>query len=144
MKEKNNSIFRCYLRMWAKIFNYKGTSSGAEYWGPFIIQMFVFVIDACIIISAWVVYEDPTIRMILLLPICIALFYLFISFVPWASLTVRSFRGGEKIFWSTVLILVLLIGLTIQTHFCCKVIGNEFIDYVNGDVYSDPGLPMDW
>lgn len=128
MDKKDVNFFSAQIKLWARIFDYKGTSTRKEYWFPFILHVLIGLVACINIISSWLFvifmggefmttfatighYAGLIIGGILLL-------YLALSIIPWIALTVRRLRDAGKSGWWVLLLLVFGIGHVILFALC--------------------------
>ena len=110
------NFFSAQLKLWARIFDYKGKSSRKEYWFAFILEAVLF---ALAFVNVTLSFIPVLIVHYLFLVIGLLIFlYLFVSIVPWISLTVRRLRDGGKSVWWALLMLVVGIGNVILLFIC--------------------------
>ena len=128
MEKKDANFFSAQLRLWAGIFDYKGTSTRKEYWFAFLFHAILGILAFfCMLISSGIlllqVFLDAYILLtivhyILLIPAILIFFYLVISIIPWIALTVRRLRDAGKSGWWTFLLLFVGIGHIILLFLC--------------------------
>ena len=128
MERKDANFFSAQTRLWAGIFNYKGTSTRKEYWFAFlfhailgILAFFGMLLSLGIfllqdVLDAYVLLT--VIHYILLVPAVLIFIYLVISIIPWIALTVRRLRDAGKSGWWTILLLFVGIGHVILLFLC--------------------------
>ncbi|MBP5564516.1 MAG: DUF805 domain-containing protein [Lachnospiraceae bacterium] len=110
------NFFSAQLKLWARRFDYKGTSSRKEYWFAFILEAVLF---ALAFVNVTLSFIPVLIVHYIFLVIGLLIFlYLFVSIVPWISLTVRRLRDGGKSVWWALLMLVVGIGNVILLFIC--------------------------
>ncbi len=130
------NFFSAQLKLWARIFDYKGTSSKKEYWFAFIFHVIIgalvcfnlFISAISIILLDY--NFDSSVRLIgniihyaFLVLALIKLAYLIIAVIPWIALTVRRLRDAGKSAWWTLLLLVFGIGHIVLFIICATASG---------------------
>lgn len=150
---KDVNFFTAQLKLWARIFDYKGKSTRKEYWFPFILHAILGLLVFCdlaisILFTFLMIGNDGVfvaavhyIFLILALPL---MFYLTLSVIPWISLTVRRLRDAGKSGWWTLLLLFFGIGHIILFIFCAagSAIVGLFAPELNspGCIYGPPEM----
>ena len=90
------NFFSAQLKLWARIFDYKGKSSRKEYWFAFILEAVLF---ALAFVNVTFSFIPVKIVHYLFLVIGLLIFlYLFVSIVPWISLTVRRLEMVVRVY----------------------------------------------
>ena len=130
---KDVNFFTAQIKLWTRIFDYKGKSTRKEYLFQFILHVIIGLLAiACIGSSAfsliftgynfdWHIQGLAKIIHYAFLVVSIPLMaYLIISIIPWISLTVRRLRDAGKSGWWTVLLLVFGVG-HIFLFFLCSL-----------------------
>ena len=153
MKKKDVNFFSAQLKLWARIFDYKGTSTRKEYWFAFlfhailgILAFFGMILSACIFLLQDMLDASillSVVHYILFIPAVLIFLYLCISIIPWISLTVRRLRDAGKSGWWTILLLFVGIGHIILLFLCAlgsAVAGISFFaaNNVPTSVYGPP------
>ncbi|MCR4930264.1 MAG: DUF805 domain-containing protein [Lachnospiraceae bacterium] len=128
MEKKDVNFFSAQIKLWARIFDYKGTSTRKEYWFPFILHALIGLVAFINLLSSglFVIFmKDWNFRTFatvghyigLILGV-ILLAYLALSTIPWIALTVRRLRDAGKSGWWVLLLLVFGIGQIIILFLC--------------------------
>ena len=153
MERKDANFFSAQIRLWAGIFNYKGTSTRKEYWFAFlfhailgILAFFGMLLSSGIFLLQEFVDESillNIIHFILLIPAVLIIIYLVLSIIPWIALTVRRLRDAGKSGWWTILLLFVGIGHIILLILCAlgsAVAGVAFFaaNNIQPSVYGPP------
>ena len=153
MERKDANFFSAQKRLWAGIFNYKGTSTRKEYWFAFLFHAILGVLAffGMLISSAIFLLQDfldasillNIIHFILLIPAVLIIIYLVLSIIPWIALTVRRLRDAGKSGWWTILLLFVGIGHIILLILCAlgsAVAGVAFFaaNNIQPSVYGPP------
>ena len=153
MERKDANFFSAQIRLWAGIFNYKGTSTRKEYWFAFLFHAILGVLAffGMLISSAIFLLQDfldasillNIIHFILLIPAVLIIIYLVLSIIPWIALTVRRLRDAGKSGWWTILLLFVGIGHIILLILCAlgsAVAGVAFFtaNNIQPSVYGPP------
>ena len=153
MEKKDANFFSAQIRLWAGIFNYKGTSTRKEYWFAFlfhailgILAFFGMLLSSGIFLLQEFVDESillTILHIILLIPAVLILIYLGLSIIPWIALTVRRLRDAGKSGWWTILLLFVGIGHIILLILCAlgsAVAGVAFFaaNNIQPSVYGPP------
>ena len=153
MERKDANFFSAQIRLWAGIFNYKGTSTRKEYWFAFlfhailgILAFFGILLSSGIFLLQEFVDESillNIIHFILLIPAVLIIIYLVLSIIPWIALTVRRLRDAGKSGWWTILLLFVGIGHIILLILCAlgsAVAGVAFFtaNNIQPSVYGPP------
>ena len=153
MERKDANFFSAQIRLWAGIFNYKGTSTRKEYWFAFlfhailgILAFFGMLLSSGIFLLQEFVDESillTILHIILLIPAVLILIYLGLSIIPWIALTVRRLRDAGKSGWWTILLLFVGIGHIILLILCAlgsAVAGVAFFaaNNIQPSVYGPP------
>ena len=139
---KDVNFFTAQIKLWARIFDYKGRSTRKEYWFPFILHVVLGILEGVSIVLSFI---PVTIIHYFFLVIAVGLLmYLSLSIIPWISLTVRRLRDAGKSAWWTVLLLVFGIG-HIFLFFLCSL-ASTAVGYFNpienfpAGVYGPPEM----
>ena len=153
MERKDANFFSAQIRLWAGIFNYKGTSTRKEYWFAFlfhailgVLAFFGMLLSSGIFLLQEFVDESillNIIHFILLIPAVLIIIYLVLSIIPWIALTVRRLRDAGKSGWWTILLLFVGIGHIILLILCAlgsAVAGVAFFaaNNIQPSVYGPP------
>ena len=153
MERKDANFFSAQKRLWAGIFNYKGTSTRKEYWFAFlfhailgILAFFGMLLSSGIFLLQEFVDESillTILHIILLIPAVLIIIYLVLSIIPWIALTVRRLRDAGKSGWWTILLLFVGIGHIILLILCAlgsAVAGVAFFaaNNIQPSVYGPP------
>ncbi len=112
---KKTSIFSALVKMWINTFNYTGTASRSEYWIPVIFQILIGFISFGLVFISFCISDMAFLPRGISIILSI---YLFLSIVPWISLTVRRLRDSGKSAWWIVLVFVVGIGIIILAILC--------------------------
>ena len=128
MEKKEANFFSAQKRLWAGIFDYRGTSTRKEYWFAFLFHAILGILAfLCMLISVGIFFLQDfldayalltIVHYILLVPAVLIFLYLLISIVPWIALTVRRLRDAGKSGWWTFLLLFVGIGHIILLFLC--------------------------
>ena len=139
MEKKEANFFSAQIKLWARIFDYKGTSTRKEYWFAFLFHVIIgilvfFNLFASVGIAAFrytALSMDTlkTIHYIFLVLGVIGILYLSLSVIPGISLTVRRLRDQGKSAWWTLLLLLVGIGHIILFIICA--FGSSIIPVFN-------------
>ena len=153
MEKKEANFFSAQKRLWAGIFDYKGTSTRKEYWFAFLFHAILGILAfICMLISVGIFFLQDfldayilltIVHYILLVPAVLIFLYLLISIVPWIALTVRRLRDAGKSGWWTFLLLFVGIGHIILLFLCALgsgIAGGVFFAQNNrpATVYGPP------
>ena len=153
MERKDANFFSAQIRLWAGIFNYKGTSTRKEYWFSFlfhailgVLAFFGMLLSSGIFLLQEFVDESillTILHIILLIPAVLIIIYLVLSIIPWIALTVRRLRDAGKSGWWTILLLFVGIGHIILLILCAlgsAVAGVAFFaaNNIQPSVYGPP------
>ena len=150
----NVNFFSAQIKLWARIFDYKGKSSRKEYWFAFIFHIIIGILVALNIglsmipeIFVPLVGSNVIINIIhyaFLIIGILFLAYLVLAIIPWIALTVRRLRDAGKSGWWTVLLLIFGIGHLVLFFLCslASSAAGVFIPATNvpAGVYGPP----DW
>ena len=110
------NFFTAQLKLWARIFDYKGKSSRKEYWFAFILEAVLFALAFFNVTLSLIPVK--VIHYIFLILALLIFLYLGLSIIPWISLTVRRLRDGGKSAWWALLMLIVGVGNVILLFIC--------------------------
>ena len=110
------NFFTAQLKLWARIFDYKGKSSRKEYWFAFILEAVLFALAFFNVTLSFIPIK--VIHYFFLILALLIFLYLGLSIIPWISLTVRRLRDGGKSAWWALLMLIVGIGNVIVLFIC--------------------------
>ena len=126
------NFFSAQLKLWTRIFDYKGTSTQKEYWYAFIFHVIIGALAGINIFMSFVAlflmdyrsydYYVATgagwAHYIFIGLALIKIAYLIIAIIPWIALTVRRLRDAGKSAWWIILLLLFGIGHIILFLIC--------------------------
>ena len=130
------NFFTAQIKLWGRIFDYKGKSTKKEYWFAFLFHAILGLLAcACIALSAaaliftgfrydWHIQDlAKIVHYVFLIPGIILTAYLAIAVIPWISLTVRRLRDGGKSAWWALLLLIVGVGHILLFVICVSASG---------------------
>lgn len=139
------NFFSAQIKLWSRIFDYKGTSNRKEYWFPFILHAALGLLAAVNVGLSFI--PVPVVHYIFLILALFIIAYLILSVIPWIALTVRRLRDAGKSAWWALLLLIVGVGNIIILIICSgvsafvPVINNTFdpMDNIIDGIYGPPG-----
>ena len=151
------NFFTAQIKLWGRIFDYKGKSTKKEYWFAFLFHAILGLLAcACIALSAaaliftgfrydWHIQDLAKIaHYVFLIPGIILTAYLAIAVIPWISLTVRRLRDGGKSAWWALLLLIVGVGHILLFIICVSASGIAGIFNPSRNVPEGIYGPPEW